>query len=66
VPADAKIARLMALAAMKDMEDNIEKALFLRSAGFVNIEIAAILNIHDGQVRTALMRGTKRKRRSSR
>lgn len=59
---DAKIARLMALAAIKDMEDNIEKSLFLRCAGFANGEIASMLNVGDAQIRTALLRGNKRKK----
>jgi len=63
IPAPDKIARLMALAAIEKMEGNIDKVLFLRSAGFVNSEIAALLNISNNQVAVTLIKSRKRKKR---
>jgi len=65
IAAEEKIARIMALNAMLEMENNNDKAVFLRSAGFTINETASILNIADpAQVRIALARSKKKKKRS--
>jgi hypothetical protein len=63
LPPEAKIARMMALSAIKDMENNNDKVAFLRSAGFAISEMAAMLNIVESQVRVALARSQKKKRK---
>jgi orotate phosphoribosyltransferase-like protein len=63
VPADVKIARLMGLAAIKDFETNIEKCVFLRSAGFTNAEIADMLVMSNNQVAVAFVQSRKKKKK---
>lgn len=63
VPPEAKIARLIAMAAIKELSSNIEKSVFLRSAGFTNPEIAAMLNMSNNQVAVAFVQSRKKKRK---
>jgi hypothetical protein len=63
VAADAKIARLMGLAAVKDMATNIEKAVFLRAAGFTNQEIADMLVMSGNQVAVTFVKARKAKKK---
>jgi hypothetical protein len=63
VPADDKIARIMALTAVKDFSNNIEKCVFLRSVGFTNSEIADMLNMSNNQVAVAFVQSRQKKRK---
>jgi DNA-directed RNA polymerase specialized sigma24 family protein len=56
IGADDKVARLLALLVIKDVEDKQEQALLLNSAGFTAGEIAQILRVGDNYVHVALHR----------
>ena len=60
---EGKIARLLAFQAIRTMENNIDKAVFLRSAGFTNPEIASLLNISHNQVAVAFVQSRKKKKK---
>ncbi len=61
VSAEDKIARLLGLLVVKDFENNTAKVALLRSVGFQNAEIAAMLNVSENQVAVALYQGRKKK-----
>lgn len=63
IAADAKIARIMALGAVAEFANNPEKCVFLRSVGFTNPEIAAMLNMSNNQVAVAFVQSRKKKRK---
>lgn len=56
-----KIANLLALMVIKDIEQISEKATILRSAGFQIAEVAALLSMTELNVRVATHAGRKRK-----
>jgi DNA-directed RNA polymerase specialized sigma24 family protein len=62
---EAKIARLMALGAIKEVENTVDRVVFLRSAGFSNSEIADLLNISGNHVAVAIVSSRKKKRKRS-
>lgn len=60
---EEKIARLLALLLVKDVQVDAAKFPVLRSAGFTNAEIAEMLGTSEGTVRVALNRTRKKKKR---
>jgi DNA-directed RNA polymerase specialized sigma24 family protein len=62
ISSEEKIARLLALSAIKDLESQDAQAVLLRNVGFQNAEVAAMLGISENHVAVALYRGRNRKR----
>lgn len=59
-----KIARLVGLFLIKDIEQKIDQVTLLRSAGFQVSEVAAMLGISEKHVTVATHKGRKKKSRN--
>jgi hypothetical protein len=59
VPADEKIARLLGLLLVKDMEQKTDQVALLRSIGFEVAEVAAMLGMTENHVNVAAYHGRK-------
>jgi hypothetical protein len=55
-----KLARLVALYLIRDMETTVDKVTYLRSAGFMVGEVAAMLRISEAHVTVATAQGKKK------
>jgi hypothetical protein len=62
VPADEKIARLLAMLLVKDIKKKTDKVPLLRSAGFEVSEVASMLGMTENHVTVADHVGRKRRR----
>ena len=61
--AEEKIARLLAMLVVKDVESDVDRVPMLRAAGFNTAEIAEILGTTDATVRAAEAYTRKKKTR---
>src|SRR5688572_3717588 len=52
-PSEEKIARLLAMLVVKDIDSDVDKVPLLRSAGFNTAEVAEILGTTDATIRAA-------------
>jgi DNA-directed RNA polymerase specialized sigma24 family protein len=59
VPAEEKIARLLGMLLVKDMEQKTEQVTLLRSIGFEVAEVAAMLGMTENHVNVAAHHGRK-------
>ncbi len=59
VPADEKIARLLGMLLVKDMEQKTEQVALLRAVGFEVSEVAAMLGMTENHVNVAAYHGRK-------
>ncbi len=59
VAADEKIARLLGMLLVKDMEQKTEQVTLLRSIGFEVAEVAAMLGMTENHVNVAAHHGRK-------
>lgn len=59
MPAEEKIARLLGMLLVKDMERKTEQVALLRSVGFEVSEVAALLGITENHVKVAAFHGRK-------
>ena len=59
VPAEEKIARLLGMLLVKDMEQKTEQVTLLRSIGFEVAEVAAMLGITENHVNVAAHYGRR-------
>ena len=59
VPADEKIARLLGMLFVRDLEQKTEQVTVLRSIGFEVAEVAAMLGITENHVKVAAHHGRK-------
>jgi hypothetical protein len=62
VPADEKIARLLAMLLVKDIKKKTDKVPLLRSAGFEVSEVASLLGMTENHVKVADHLGRKRRK----
>ncbi len=61
VAGEEKIARLLGLLLVKDVEKKTDKVPMLRRAGFSVSEVAALLDMEENHVRVADHQGRKKK-----
>lgn len=61
VSPEEKIARLLGVLVVKDIEQQVEQVTLLRSVGFQVPEVAAILRITENHVHVAAYKGRKMK-----
>lgn len=66
VTAMDRIARLLALLVIKDIDDKAEQALMLDGAGFGDAEITKMLGVNSSYIRTVRHRRKRSPKRSSR
>lgn len=59
VPAEEKIARLLGMLLVKDMEQKTEQVVRLRAVGFEVSEVAAMLGMTENHVKVAAFHGRK-------
>lgn len=57
---EEKIARLMGLLLIKDVENKIDQVTLLKTAGFQNAEVASMLNMTENHVKVATFAGKKK------
>ncbi len=63
VSAEEKIARLLGLLVVKDIEQKTEQVTVLRAAGFDVSEVAAMLSMTENHVKVATHHGRKNRTR---
>lgn len=61
VPADEKIARLLAMLLVKDIKKKTDQVPLLRSAGFEISEVATMLGMTENHVKVADHHGRKKR-----
>jgi DNA-directed RNA polymerase specialized sigma24 family protein len=66
LPSAEKIARLLGLQAIKEIENKNDKVIFLRTVGFNVSEIAQILGIVENHVSVAIYQNRKKKTKKRR
>ena len=59
VPAEEKIARLLGMLLVKEMEQKTDQAAILRAVGFEVPEVASMLGITENHVKVAAHHGRK-------
>jgi len=59
VPAEEKIARLLGMLLVKDMEQRTEQVMLLRAVGFEVSDVAAMLGMTENHVNVAAHHGRK-------
>lgn len=59
VPAEEKIARLLGMLLVRDMEQKTEQVTLLKSIGFEVAEVAAMLGMTENHVNVAAHQGRK-------
>lgn len=60
IPAEEKIARLLGLLLVKEMEQRTDQVTLLRAVGFQISEVASMLGITENNVKVASHHGRKR------
>lgn len=60
ISSEEKIARLLGLLLIKDMENKVDQVTLLRSAGFEVLDVAAMLGMTENHVNVAAHAGRKK------